>query len=243
MESLVTNAKTLLNLTLTADQIAAFEHYATELTAWNEKHNLTAIIDPQGILIRHFLDSLSCLLAMRTESGLDGHTRLIDVGTGAGFPGLPLKIVCPQIELTLIESIGKKCDFLRHISQELNLEGVKVLECRAEELGQSAEHREQYDWALARAVARMPTLLEYLLPLVRVGGCCIAQKGETGHTETQEAVQALSVLGGQVRSFIPVELPGVAETRYLVTVEKVSATPDKYPRRPGIPHKRPLLAN
>lgn len=226
-----------LNVRPTPAQLRAFEVYTEELLAWNARINLTAITEPEAIAARHFADSLSCLLVMKQRPpGL----RVVDVGTGAGFPGLPLKIVCPAVRLTLIEATGKKVAFLRHIVATLGLEGVTVLHARAEEVGQMPEHREQYDWVLARAVAHMRTLVEYLLPLCRIGGHCLAWKGEGAAQEVSEAQQAISLLGGQVVQLIPVELPMIAETHYLVDITKVAATPPKYPRRPGMPTKRPL---
>jgi 16S rRNA (guanine527-N7)-methyltransferase len=166
--------------------------------------------------------------------------NIIDVGTGAGFPGLPLKIACPSIQLTLVESVGKKADFCRYVAKTLALDGVDVVQERAEMLGQQKAHREQYDWAMARAVAAMPVLAEFLLPLVRVGGRVLAMKGESGPAEAQAAERAMRVLGGHLRQILPVRLPGVVEERYLVVVDKVAATPANYPRRVGVPAKRPL---
>ncbi len=237
MERLIQGAQKLLGLTLTPHQVAAFQLYHDELLAWNARFNLTAITDPVGIQIRHFLDSLSCLLAMgETEPG----ARLVDVGSGAGFPGLPLKIVRPDLQVTLVESTRKKTDFCRHVVQRLGLRNVVVVHGRAEAVGHEPAHREAYDWALARAVATLPTLVEYLLPLCRVGGRCLAQKGEGAVAEVHRAEAATRLLGGAVNRLVPVELPGLVETRYLVVLDKVACTPDKYPRRPGMPVKRPL---
>jgi 16S rRNA (guanine527-N7)-methyltransferase len=144
------------------------------------------------------------------------------------------------MRLTLLEAARKKVTFLGHIVRVLGLQGVKVIHGRAEELGQDPIHREQYDWALARAVVEMPALAEYLLPLVRVGGAMLAQKGEGAAIEVQASDVATAALGGKVRHLLPVELRGIAETRYLVVIDKVAATPVKYPRRPGMPKKRPL---
>jgi len=240
MDSLAAGTKSLLQLDLTPAQLAAFQLYANELQAWNEKFNLTAIKNPEDIQIKHFLDSLSLLKAL-TFSRADGQRlRLIDVGTGAGFPGIPLKIVYPQLQLTLVEATGKKVTFCEHITRALNLSGVTVVKARAEEIGQNTAHREHYDWAVARAVAHLPVLAEYLLPLVKRGGFALAQKGEDALTETQAANSALQKLGGQLEQLITVELPGVVETRYLVLLKKVAATPPAYPRRPGVPTKSPL---
>jgi len=237
MKRLVDGAQQLLGLTLTQRQRQAFHLYHNELVSWNARFNLTAITDTEGIQIRHFLDSLSCLLAFDTVR--QGQS-LIDVGTGAGFPGLPLKIVYPALRLTLVEATGKKTDFLRHIVKLLDLRDVTVVHARAEQVGHDPLHREVYDWVTARAVAAMPTLIEYLLPLCRLGGHCLAQKGEDAAAEVTSAEPAVLLLGGRLSRLVPVELPGLAETRHLVVIEKVARTPDKYPRPPGRPAKRPL---
>lgn len=226
----------LLGMRLKVKQEEAFATYASELAEWNERINLTAIHTPVDVRVKHFLDSASCLLVMRERA----MGRIVDVGTGAGFPGLPLKILCPKVQVTLVESIGKKADFCRHIVQVLGLEGVEVLAMRAEEVGHMAEHRGRYDWAVARAVAPMGVLAEYLLPLLKRGGHMLAQKGERGAAEAQAAEEAIGLLGGRLRGLTSVKLPGVVEERTLVVAEKVAATPDKYPRRAGMPAKRPL---
>ncbi|MGC9348328.1 MAG: 16S rRNA (guanine(527)-N(7))-methyltransferase RsmG [Anaerolineae bacterium] len=230
-----------LKIALKPEHLEALRIYQRELVAWNQRFNLTAITDNVGVQIRHFLDSLSCLLALEPGEHF-GSKRVIDVGTGAGFPGIPLKIVCPGMQLTLLEATGKKVGFLEHVVDTLNLQDVTVIHGRAEELGQDPQHRERYDWAIARAVADLPILVEYLLPLVRVKGRALAQKGEGAPAEVQRSSWALAQLGGQVRRLVPVDLHGLAETRYLVIVDKVAATPGKYPRRPGMPNKRPLMA-
>jgi 16S rRNA (guanine527-N7)-methyltransferase len=236
MDKLKQEVKSLLGMTLTPRQVSAFELYEQELLEWNSRFNLTAIRDVEGIRSKHFLDSLSCRLAIR-----DKQARLIDIGTGAGFPGIPLKIVCRDLRLTLVESVGKKADFCRHIVNLLKLENVEVIQARAEELGQKPAHREQYDWAVARAVANMPALIEYLLPLVKIGGAAISQKGESGPAEAHSADKAIRMMGGRLRQLHPVTLPGVAEERYLIVVDKVAATPPQYPRRVGVPAKNPLV--
>ena len=239
MRRLAAGAAALLDLQLTPAQLDAFQVYADELADWNARFNLTAITDPEAVQLKLFLDSLTCLLALRAWP-LPAGTALIDVGAGAGFPGLPLKIVCPDLRLTLLEATGKKVKFLEHLVAKLSLSGVTAFQARAEEVGRDPAHREQYDWALARAVAELPVLAEYLLPLVRVGGRCLAQKGASAAAEAQATGRALKVLGGRLDRILPVELPGEAETRYLVVIEKVTPTPAKYPRRPGLPAKAPL---
>ena len=236
MQELAQQAQRQLGLHLTRSQLLALSLFERELVDWNTRFNLTAIRDPHEIHIKHFLDSLTCLMALHESPG----DRLIDVGTGAGFPGIPIKIVNPKMQLTLVESVGKKADFCRHVVNILDLHGVEVVQERAEALGQNPSYREQYDWAVARAVAILPVLAEYLLPLVRVGGSMLAMKGESGPVEAHSAERALRVLGGHLRQLMPVTLPGVAEERYLVMIDKVAATPDGYPRKVGVPAKHPL---
>jgi 16S rRNA (guanine527-N7)-methyltransferase len=236
MDKLFQAVKAMLGIQLSNHQLSALSAYESELLAWNQRHNLTALRERDTIRIKHFLDSFTCLLALRDAPP----ARLIDIGTGAGFPGLPLKILLPQCNLTLVESVAKKADFCRHIVSHLKLEGVEVLCVRAEELGHEARHRQQYDWAVARAVARLPVLVEYLLPLVRIGGRALAQKGEDALAEAHDAEHAIHLLGGRLKQLISVSLPGVADERSLIVVDKVAATPDHYPRRVGIPSKNPI---
>lgn len=236
MEKLAQNALSLFNIRLTKKQVDMLVIYERELLEWNEKFNLTAIRDVDGIRAKHFLDSISCSLAWKDQPP----RKLVDVGTGAGFPGIVLKILYPNMKLTLVESVGKKATFCKHITEILGLENVEILAARAEDVGQLPAHRQKYDWAVARAVANLPVLSEYLLPLVQVGGSMLAQKGETGPAEVQAAEHAMKLLGGRMRQLIPVALPGVADDRYLVVVDKIAATPPQYPRKPGIAAKKPL---
>ena len=236
MDSLIQDAKTLFNVHLTARQVMALINYEKELVDWNQKFNLTAIRDVESIRTKHFLDSYSCVSAWRANPP----HRLVDVGTGAGFPGIPLKIVYPTMHVTLVESVGKKAMFCQHVIRTLGLEDIEIIQSRAEDLGQKPEHRETYDWAVARAVANLNILSEYLLPLVKLGGTMLAQKGESGPAEAQSAEKAMKLLGGKLKQLIPVHLPGVADDRYLVLVEKIAATPPKFPRKAGIPMKTPL---
>jgi 16S rRNA (guanine527-N7)-methyltransferase len=236
MNELARHAREILGIQLSSAQLSALKRYEEELIEWNQQLNLTAIDQPEKIRIKHFLDSLTCLKAMR-DTPMD---RVVDVGAGAGFPGLPLKIVCPPMRLTLVESVGKKASFCQHGVDTLGLENVTVLAERAEVVGTLPEHRERYDWALARAVAALPVLAEYLLPLVQIGGRVLAMKGESGPAEAHASERAFQLLGGHLRQLLPVTLPGVEEQRYLVVIDKVAATPDRFPRRVGIPSKRPL---
>jgi 16S rRNA (guanine527-N7)-methyltransferase len=221
---------------LTPAQVQALDTFQRELLDWNTRINLTAIRDPEQVQIKHLLDSLTCLQVMQGTSV----NKVIDVGTGAGLPGFPLRIAQPQMALTLLESIEKKADFCRHMVQVLDLSGVSVITARAETAGQSPAHRELYDWAVARAVARLTILAEYLLPLVRLEGYMLAMKGGNALEELRAAERAIRLLGGRVHQSVPVQLPGVNETRYLLVIQKIQPTPANYPRRIGLPEKKPL---
>ncbi len=225
-----------LGLALSGDMLARFERYQQLLETWNRRLNLTAIADSEGIQVRHFLDSLSCLLVM----GDVGQASMIDVGAGAGFPGLPLKIANPGLRLTLVDSVVKKADFLAAVVEALDLSEVTVLAARAEDVGRDPAHRERYDWALARSVAYLPVLAEYLLPLVRVGGTALAMKGADRGAELDAAATAIATLGGRPPEVRPVDLPEADRVHLLVTIVKERATPANYPRRAGMPAKRPL---
>jgi len=235
-ETLRQQANDLFDLSLTDTQIEQFATYARELIAWNEKINLTAIIDPDGIRVRHFLDSLSVVTVNTFQDG----AFIVDIGTGAGFPGLPLAIAFPQTRVTLIDSTGKKITFLDHVVKTLSLENVRTLKARAEEAGHISHHRAKYDVVLARAVARLPGLVEYMLPLARVGGRCIAMKGDTAQQEADDAKRALQILGGKLSRIESVSLPDVESTHQLVVIEKTDPTPKGYPRSPGIPTRKPI---
>jgi 16S rRNA (guanine527-N7)-methyltransferase len=236
MEKLLQEAQSLLQIRLAPRQVALLKRYEEELLEWNTRMNLTAIRDVAGIRTKHFLDSFTCSLAWRDRPP----ESLIDIGTGAGFPGIPLKILYPTMRLTLVDSIGKKVEFCRHIVETLGLENVEVIQARAEELGQNRAYREQFEWAVARAVAQMNVLAEYLLPLVRVGGAALAQKGESAPAEAHASEKAIRLLGGRLRQLVPVTLPGVAEERFLIIIDKIAATPQNYPRRVGVPARNPL---
>jgi 16S rRNA (guanine527-N7)-methyltransferase len=236
MEKIVQDAYNLLGIQLSPRHVSCFQRYEQELIDWNARFNLTAIREPEAIRVKHFLDSLTCVMAWRDRPP----ASLIDVGTGAGFPGIPLKILQPSLALTLVESVGKKAEFCRHVTAALGMEKVDVVQARAEEVGQMRQYREHFDCAVGRAVANLPILVEYLLPLVRIGGVMVAQKGESGPAEAHASEHAIHLMGGRMRQLIKIELPGVAEERFLIIIDKIAATPVNYPRRVGIPSKKPL---
>ncbi len=229
-------ANDLFGIELSEAQVARFETYRHELAAWNERVNLTAITDPVDVQVRHYLDSLSVVRAAALRPGL----RVVDVGTGAGFPGLALNIAFPELRVTLLESTGKKVAFLQHMIETLDMATATAIKARAEEAGHLPEHREQYDLVLARAVARLPALVEYMLPLATVGGRCVAMKGPSAYEETDDALEAVRILGGAVHDIAAVTLPGIPDPHYLIMIDKIKPTPENYPRRPGVPTRKPL---
>jgi len=232
------SVKSLVGYELSKSQLAALKTYEEELLEWSQRFNLTAIRDTEGIRTKHFLDSLTVVLAWERGSPPE---RLIDIGTGAGFPGLVLKLIWSKMQVTLVESVHKKADFCLHMVERLGLEGVTVLPERAEVVGQDPSHRHAYDLAVARAVAQMPILMEYLLPLVHRNGIVMAMKGETAPAETHAAANAIKMMGGRLNKLVHVELPGVVEERFIVVVDKIAPTPEGYPRRTGVPAKDPIL--
>ena len=234
-----------LGITLSAGQLEQFDLYYRELTDWNKRANLTAVTGREETQVRHFLDSLTVCLPYRKEPDapldtLAGVARVVDVGSGAGFPGLPVKLAFPHLELHLIESVGKKTAFLEHLTGLLELEGVTVHTGRAEALARQPELRESFDLALVRGVARLSLLLEYALPFCRVGGKALALKHGGLEQELAEAGFALSELGGARGDVLPVTLAGLTDNRVVAAFEKDAPTPHRYPRRVGIPAKRPL---
>ncbi len=234
-----------LGISLSAGQLEQFQIYYRELAEWNGRANLTAITGCEETQVRHFLDSLTVCLPFRKKpdaplDSLTGVARVVDVGSGAGFPGLPLKLAFPHLELHLIESVGKKTAFLEHLSNMLGLGGVTAHTGRAEALARDPALRDSFDLALVRGVARLSLLLEYALPFCRVGGKVVALKHSGLETELAEAEFALSELGGKQAGVFPVTLAGLTDDRVAAAFEKAALTPERYPRRVGIPAKRPL---
>jgi len=234
MERLIAGAQKL-GLFLTPEQVESFQVYYEELISWNRKVNLTAIVDYEEVQLKHFLDSLTIALAVKDMPPL-----LLDVGTGAGIPGVPLKILFPSIHLTLLESVAKKTSFLEHLVTRLGLEGVEVLTGRAEHLAHDGRYRERFALVLSRGVAKLATLAELALPFCTMGGAFIAQKKGEIEGEIEAVARAIDILGGRLREVKRVELEELGEERALVIIDKITPTPQRYPRRAGIPQKRPL---
>jgi 16S rRNA (guanine527-N7)-methyltransferase len=237
MNQLLQQGARQFGLELSPAQLDAFDRYSEELLRWNQRFNLTRITSPDEVTIKHFLDSLSVYPALAPSQA---ELSLIDVGSGAGFPGLPLKIAQPRLRLTLLEAIQKKTRFLEQMRQTLALSGVEILSLRAEVAGQLPEQRGRYEVAVARAVAAGPVLAEYTLPLIKVGGTVILQKGQLTRPEIEATTNALKVLGGRIKQIRPVTVPFLPAERQLIIIEKISPTPKAYPRRAGLPAKKPL---
>lgn len=221
-------------LSFTEEQLAHFTRYYELLVETNKVMNLTAITEPEDVAVKHMVDSL-----LAYEEGMQGKT-LVDVGTGAGFPGVPLKIYCPSLRVTLVDSLGKRLRFLEQVIDELGLKGIRCEHLRAEDAGRSKKHREQYDYVTARAVARLSVLSEYCLPLAKKGGQFIALKGSRFAEEIEEGEAAVKILGGKIISAEPVKLPGLDDGRAIIKIAKIKATPAQYPRKAGTPEKQPL---
>jgi len=239
MENLIEGANEL-GIELDARQVEQFELYFQDLAEWNTRINLTAITDYHAVQVKHFLDSLTIALAFSGQEVTEPDFSIVDVGTGAGFPGLPLKILFPQPRLVLLESTAKKVTFLQHIIRKLELENVEVVSSRAEEAARLPLYREQFALVLSRAVASLPTLVELILPFCRVSGRCIVQKKGEVEQEVNGAKQAISVLGGKLNQIRRIELEEFSDARYLVIIDKIRPTPDRYPRRAGLPKHRPI---
>lgn len=232
MKELLSTGAEELGIELTEKQLDQFSAFLVLLLDWNQRMNLTAITEQREIVIKHFLNALT-LLPLVALSG----KRIVDVGSGAGMPGIPLAIACPDAQFTLNDALQKRITFLDTAAQELQLKNVTTVHARAEELGQDTNHREHYDMALARSVASLPTLAEYCLPLVHIGGQFIAYKA---HNSQEDADNAITTLGGALESRHTVTIPSSNITHDIIVINKIQTTPEQYPRRSGKPKKSPL---
>lgn len=225
-----------LNIAASPEAIQKLERLKSLLLEWNEKINLTAITDPDEVDIKHFLDSATCLATGYIKDGAE----IIDVGTGAGFPGVPIKILNEDLNITLLDSLNKRIKYLEDVVNRLELKNVKLVHSRAEDGGANKQYREKYDIALSRAVAAMNVLCEYCLPFVKVGGYFICQKGPAYKEELENAAKAIQLLGGKVKEVKSYKLSGSEITHYIIIIEKVKETPTKYPRKAGKPASEPI---
>ena len=234
MKDLITNGTKELKIELSENQIEQLERYAELLVSWNEKINLTAITDDEGIATKHFLDSLTAL-----NTGLV-NGKIIDVGTGAGFPGLVLKIAKPEIELTLLDSLNKRINFLKEVSGDLSLSGVEFVHARAEDGGRDRKYRGQFDTVVSRAVANLTVLSEWCLPFLKQGGYFLALKGPLADEELKGAQRAIKILGGRVEDVFEADIPFTDLHHKIIIIKKVGHTSPKYPRKAGIATKLPI---
>ena len=223
-----------LSVRFLVEQAEQFFDYMNLLIEWNERMNLTAITDPEEIILKHFIDSITIL------KDIEDGSKVVDVGTGAGFPGIPLSIMNPTLKITLVDSLNKRLIFLQEVVNKLGLKNIEIVHARAEEFGQNKKYRETFDIATSRAVANLATLSEYLIPLVKVGGKVISMKAAEAQEEINEAKKAIEVLGGKIEKIDEFNLPQSDIGRTVVTIKKEKQTPGKYPRKPGTPSKEPI---
>lgn len=223
-----------IGILLQEEQINQFYTYMELLLEWNKKINLTAIINPEEIILKHFIDSMTIAKYIKENK------KLIDVGTGAGFPGIPLKIIREDIEITLLDSLNKRVNFLNEVIEQLKLKKITAIHSRAEELGKNKKYRENFDYATSRAVANLSTLAEYLMPFVKLNGACISMKGFNVETEIEESKKAILILGGEIKNIEKFQLPKSDINRNIIIINKVKCTPSKYPRKAGTPAKEPI---
>lgn len=223
-----------MNISLLKEQYEQFYAYMELLIEWNEKMNLTAITDPKEIILKHFVDSLTIAKYVKEDKSI------IDMGTGAGFPGIPIKIYRKDVKVVLADSLNKRIKFLDEVIDKLKLENVETIHCRAEELGKNKQYREKFDYATSRAVANLSTLSEYLMPFVKLNGKCIFMKTIEVEEELEKAKKAIKTLGGKVEKVDKFEIPKSDLGRSIIIVKKEKITPSKFPRKPGTPAKEPL---
>jgi len=229
--------KELLNqiqIELSDEQIEKFYNYMNELLEWNTKINLTAITDPKEVILKHFVDSLTI------DKYVKNTNTMIDVGTGAGFPGIPIKISNDNLQITLLDSLNKRILFLEDIINKLELQNIQTIHLRAEEAGNNKKYRESYDIAISRAVAQLNILSEYLLPLVKIGGKVICMKGSNVQEELEQAQKAIEILGGEIEKVEKFSLPNTDMERNIIIIKKIKNSPLKYPRKAGTPSKEPI---
>lgn len=232
--SLIEKAK-LLNIQITQEQVQQFYKYMVLLIEWNKKMNLTAITEPEEVILKHFIDSLTVIPYLNKAD------TVLDIGTGAGFPGIPLKIIEQNKEFTLLDSLNKRIIFLQAVIKELNLKNIQAVHGRAEEFIKQKNLHESYDVVTSRAVARLNVLLEYMLPFVKLGGKCICMKAYDLDEELNDAKRAIEVLGGRIEHIDEVTLPNSDIKRKIIIIKKVKNTPSKYPRKAGTPAKEPII--
>ena len=236
MEELLVKGADELGIVLSEEQIEMFVQFYRILLAGNELCNLTNITEMFEVVTKHYLDSLTCMKAV----SFDGEISLLDVGSGAGFPGIPLKILCQDLKVVLIESVNKKVNFMNDAILQIGLRNISALHFRAEELGNNFKYREKYNRVTARAVAQLNVLAEYCIPLLKVGGFFVAMKGPSAEEEINQAMPAIKILGAELESVITLKLPLSGEGRTLIAIRKISKTSSFYPRGVGIPTKKPL---
>ena len=223
-----------LDINLSDNQIDQFYVYMNLLLEWNKVMNLTGIIEPKEIIIKHFIDSLTVL------NNINENDKIIDVGTGAGFPGIPIKIIYPKTKIILLDSLNKRINFLNEVINKLELKNIETVHGRAEDFGRDIKHREKYDIAIARAVAPLNILLEYLMPFVKIGGKCICMKGTNSKEEIASSKNAIKVLNGKLVNYIEFIIPNTDIKRTIIEVKKEELLSKEYPRKAGIPSKKPL---
>ena len=223
-----------IDIKFTEEQLNQFYKYMNLLLEWNEKINLTAITDPNEVILKHFIDSLTLNKYIKENS------TLADVGTGAGFPGIPLKILRPDLKITLVDSLNKRINFLNEVINKLNLVNIETVHSRIEDFGKDKKYRESFDFVTARAVANLAVLSEYLLPIAKVGVQCVGMKGSSVEEELSNGKNAIKVLGGKIKNIDEFVLPDSDMSRNVIIIDKIKNTPNKYPRKAGIPVKEPL---